>query len=252
MTDDTLSLFDGKGHIRDLSSDADVAALEALDASKRVAAFACIKAVKASEAGERRVEEARRAVHAAMDAHSAAVMAGTVTPRDAVTGVAISTPRAGASIDPAVRNAQHVAALQAASAANRPGYVAPKRPKTKATLTVAEKAHADLETAQAELRMAIRDQEALAAVAGVATNEWRTAINVGVYTWDPTLPEHIARSKAQAKLHRDHVAAENAERAARVARGEPAEPPKVEPNFQSAFDAKRARMPRVVRPLIHR
>lgn len=250
MTDDTLSLFDGKGRIRDLSSDADVTALEALDPDKRAAAFTCIKAVKASEAGEHRVEEARRAVHAAMDAHRTAVMAGTVTPRDAVTGVMDHSLRAGATIDPAVRNAQHVAALQAASAANRPGYVAPKRQKTKATPT--EKTHTDLEAAQAELRMAIKDQEALAAVAGVATNEWRTAINVSVYEWDRTLPEHIARSKAQAKLHRDHVAAENAERAARVARGEPAEPPKVEPNFQSAFDAKRARMPRVVRPLIHR
>lgn len=119
--------------------------------------------------------------------------------------------------------------------------------KLKAAIDAAD---AELVSARQELSAAISAQELLDRAAGEATNAWRVVTNQSAYEWDRTLPEHIARSKAQAKLHRDHVAAENAERAARVARGEPAEAPKVHPNYQSEFDRKRGTAKRVVRPLM--
>jgi hypothetical protein len=132
------------------------------------------------------------------------------------------------------------------SRAQQPGYkpAAPVENPLRDTVVAANDA---LIHSQAEFRSAMASFHALEAKFSEATEAYRQATNV---YHDPSLPPHIAHAKAQAQLKRDHIAANLAERAARVARGEPAEPPKAVPQYMSPLDAKRGAAKRVVRPLM--
>jgi hypothetical protein len=245
----TLNIFDAYGHIRNLDDETD--AIAALPDDQRAKMFACIKAVTDRDEGEARVVASRKRVRTAEAAYNEAVMAlDQVTPvRDTVTGFEDHSPRAGANINPAIKNAQRVAAARAVSAAQHPGYVTAKPVKNKLK-SAAEQADAELIEARAELQRATTEQRPLDTAAGETANAWRSCINI--YSYDPSLPEHIARSNARTALVKDQIARGNADRLARCLRGESPEPPKPVPNYQSELDRVRGAEKRKVRPLISR
>jgi hypothetical protein len=246
----TISIFGPDGSVRDLSSAIDVAAIEALSDPQHAAMLTCVDACKARDAGSARVIAARLAVRAKEREYDAAVLAGSTVPRNSVSGVEDHSPRAGASNDPAVKTAERIAAMKAVSAAQRPGYVALKAAKENSKASAIDTAAAELAGARVEFGHALEDQKALEATAGVATDAFRLAINEFVF--DKTLPEHLARSAARNALMKDHIARQNAERVARVARGEPAEASTPGPVATCEWEAARnvAKAKRAPRPLM--
>jgi hypothetical protein len=223
MTNEPLiSIFDGYGKIRDLSGDADVAAIEGLpDEPHRKALFEVIAASNARDAGSDRVVAARKAVRIKeiAFADASAAYSGVVPLRDTVTGNADNSPRAGATLNPAIKNAEHVAALRAVSAAQRPGYVPAKPTKNKLKAAM-DKAEAELADARAEIYRATSELRRLETKAGEAINAWRACL--------PVMDRNT--------LMKSHIAAGQAERAARVARGEHPDAPKVVPQYSSELD----------------
>jgi hypothetical protein len=156
-------------------------------------------------------------------------------------------PHAGANLDPGIQHTKRMEAARAVAAANRPGYklAAPVENPLKIAVDAANDA---LLASQPAFRARTAELHASETKFTEAAAAWTASR--GAY-YNPSLPEHIARSRAQAALHRDHAARLNAERHERVQRGEPAEVPKAVPNYQSEFDRKRGTAKRVVRPLIH-
>jgi hypothetical protein len=213
-------IFDGYT-IRDLSSPADVSAIEALSDDHRAKLFECIAACRARDAGSDRVVAARADVRIKEAAHNDAVDAhsGLLQSRDSVTGVPDYSPRAGANLNPVLKNAEHVAALRAVAAAQRPGYV-PAKPVKNKLKTAMDKAAAELADARAELYRATSEARTLETKAGDAINAYRQTLPV--FTRDD--------------LMKQHVAAGQAERMARVMRGEHPDAPKVVPQFASELD----------------
>jgi hypothetical protein len=193
-----ISIFDGYGRIRDLSGTADVAVIETLPDDVRDKMFACIAAVKASEAGEARVVAARVAVREKEVVHSAAL-------------------EAEHKANPAQT---HKESLAAVSAAQRPDYKPEPvkiNKKTRAALAQADMALAE---ARSELTRATTEHRVLVATAGEKLNAWRLCL---------TTPSDF-------EVRRQYVERSTQDRAARVAAGLSAEPPKIQPAHQSELD----------------
>lgn len=231
-----LNIFDGYGKIRtDLEKDQ--ATIEALPDDHRATLFACIAAVNASTAGSERVVAARKDVRTKEAAYNEAAVAFERPPApqlDPVTNLPINQgPHAEGPCNAAQKTAELMAALRAVSAAQHAGYV-PAKVKTNKLKAAMEAAHEALLTARLELQNSTTALRHLERAAGEAIDGWRKCLPV----------------MSRDTLMRDHVARGNAERLARVKRGEPAEPPKIVPEYQSEYDRVRGASKRKVRPLI--
>lgn len=224
-----LSIFDQRGRIRPLDNGADVAAIEALPDDHRETLFACLAAVTARDEADARMAAARNRVRE-LDAATTAELYAEPTTVTKIGELTLASPTRNAD----QKNAEHVAALRAVSAAQRPGYVPakPVKDKKKEAIVAADnallEARAELIRATAELRRAERKS-------GEAIEAWRKCL--------PTMSRDT--------LMRDHVARGQAARAARVARGESPEPPRPIPQYVSELDRVRgAGKPKPPRPLM--
>jgi hypothetical protein len=250
MTNSNWSPFDQFGRVRKLDGKADEKATKALNENQRGKLATLISVSDERDESEQRYIAARSDVHSkqtALAAAQAAYEPELPSPINPLTGQPVKAERpAAANLDPAEQNRKRMAAARAVAAAQQPGYK-PAPPIENPAKDAVVTANAELISSQAEFRKCMAEFHALEAKFSEATEAYRQSTN-GYY--DPTLAPHIANARAQAKLMREHIARCNAERAARVARGEPAEAPKVTPNYQSPLDAKRGAAKRVVRPLM--
>jgi type IV secretory pathway VirB10-like protein len=275
-------LFDHQGRVRsDLKNEQ--SKIEALPDAHRVIFFACLEAVRATEAGQARVTTARLAVRDLEVAHTEAVEAYEkshpifVRQRDMIRAVS-AAQQPGYVSPPPVDDGAREKELQkqvkdctrahtklvneepivSATEGNEPPdakEVARKRAwqlelaKAASQLAGARAAlkadpvmvkanmdglNASLALAHADFTRALRELRSLELASGTAIEAWR----------------HCLPIITQEDLKRDYIARGQAERAARVARGESAEPPRAEPNYQSAIDRIRGTGKRAVRPLI--
>jgi hypothetical protein len=184
MTND-LNIFDAYSRIRDLSSDADVAAIEALPDDHRTKLFECIAAVKASEAGSDRVYAVR----------------ADVRTKEAAYNVVLEAEQ---KANPPSTHKSALAAVIAANAGAKPEPVKVNK-KTRAALAEADMALAE---ARSELTRATGELRTLESKAGEAINAWRKCLTT------PSADE----------VTREFLAASQAERARRVAAGLPPQP----------------------------
>jgi hypothetical protein len=192
MTND-LNIFDAYSRIRDLSSDADVAAIEALPDDHRTKLFECIAAVKASEAGSDRAAAALAAVRTKGEVYNACLESEQKS-------------------NPPSTHKSALAAVIAANAGLKPEPVKVNK-KTKAALAEADMALAE---ARSELTRATGELRTLEAKAGEAINAWRKCLTT------PTDEE----------VRREYVNASSAQRARRVAAGLPADAQKEIPTHR--------------------
>jgi hypothetical protein len=246
-----LCVFDAYGKIRsDLESEA--ATIEALPDEARAKLFACITAVKASEAGQDRVSAARKDVREKDAVWNAALLAyeQTQVPQSAENALraVIAAQRPGykpTSPDDerkamAKAFAKDVAKLEASHAKLRKDENSPDAAIKKVddelararallantqlpeqTRAAMDAANVSLAEARSELTRATTDQRALEATAGKAINAWRLCGTT------PSRDENI----------RNYVNASTDERARRVAAGLSAETPKIQPHAsQSELD----------------
>jgi hypothetical protein len=226
----SISIFDQHGRPRDLSGDADVAAIEALPDDHRETLFACLAAITAQAEADARMVAARNRVRE--------LEAATQSDGRYAEPVTVTTIGEHTFTSPA-RNAdqkfvEHAAAMRAVSAAQRPGYVPakPVKDKNKEAMVAAENAVLE---ARAELIRSTAELRAAQQKSGLAIDAWRKCLPV----------------MSRDTLMKDHVARGQAERAARVARGECPEPPRPAPKYLSEIDRVRGvAKPKPPRPLI--
>jgi hypothetical protein len=190
----SFSIFNEFGH---LSDSIDPAAVEALPDNERDALIACLAACRTAEAGEERVNAARRLVRSRMQEHDAALAADHAA-------------------HPPITHQQ---ALAAVVAANRPGYKPRPNKVNEETRKALAAVIVALSDARGELTQAEASLRTLSAKRGDAIVAW---MNAG--------PKITAAS-----VHREMLAKDGETRAA-IARGEieaPAKPTRV---FMSNLD----------------
>jgi hypothetical protein len=215
-----ISIFNAYGKIRDLSGKADVAAIEALPDAMRKPLFACIAACMALDAGENRVIEARKTTRIKEAAYDQTVMAYEQPSRTEGDADRAANARHVATAQAAMTaTARRIAEIKAVSAAQHAGYIPPKPFKNKLKAAM-DAASAALTEARTELQRATTELRKLEIKAGEAINAWRGCLPV----------------MTRDTLMRDHIAKGNADRLARVLRGEPADAPKIVPQYQSELD----------------
>lgn len=181
-----------------IAADIDPAAVETMDDRLREVLVATLKDARAAEAADAHRIECRTAVNVAMKAHDAALADDTVK----------NPPVSFQEAQLAVINRDN------------PNYQPPKR-------RVNAKARTALATAITTLAEARADLNRAEAAFKIAD----TARSVAVQRWIDALPR-----VTQESVHREMVAADRAAKLARVAKGEPAVPVKVEPVRPSELD----------------
>jgi hypothetical protein len=240
-----FNLFEGD-QIRDLSNDADVEAIEGFSDDQRALIFDCIKHVNASTDCMERTRLARIEVRRLEAELSAAQSAHDgVKPRLTVDRlgklVEATGKMAEVNIPPAVREARAREAARLVSDAQKPGY-RPKKVKPDPQRAKIDILNAELANARTVLNQETSAYTGLQKRAGEAINQLRIAQNAYL---DPTLPEHIARSRGRDKLMRETLASQNAARKARIDAGEHPDAAKAKPPaYQSALDRERGEMTR--------
>lgn len=238
-----FNIFAGD-QIRDLSNDSDVEAIETFSDDQRALIFECIKHVNASTDCMERTRLARIEVrrleaelNEAQSAHDGVKPRLTV---DRLGKLVEATGKmAEVNIPPAVREARAREAARLVSAAQRPDYK-PKKVKPDPQRAKIDILNAELANARTVLNQATSEYIPLQRRAGEAINTLRIAQSAYL---DPTLPEHIARSRGRDKLMRETLASQNAARKARIDAGEHPDATKAKPpKYQSALDRERGEM----------
>ena len=211
-----ISIFDAYGKVRTLSGKADKAAIAALSDDQHKTLAEVIAACNARDAAEERVFAARNDVR---DKEAAMTIREPGQSTDAEAARAGTVRRISSAQAAMTATERRLAEIKAVSAAQRPGYVPAKAVPNELQAAV-DAASAALLAARAELQAATTEHRKLETVAGEAINAWRACLPV----------------MSRDTLMKDHIAKGNADRLARVKRGEPADAPKIVPQYQSELD----------------